>query len=195
MESQAENHALAFPVVKEEPVSWGIANIHPAFDHKAIVNPTTGKVFSIVSKDYRLIRHEDAIEQVEQVIGKYAELGRYFTCTEFYNDKGRMRRTYHFPDVSVEIRQRDRVNLQIHLLNSYDAVWMFMVLLGAFRLVCSNGLVVGKKFLHLKRRHVYGGRQADLEKEVSTALGRFESQTKQWAKWTNRRLTPSTRRP
>jgi len=61
---------LSFPEVIETPVSWGDLNLQRAEDFKAIVNPETGKVFSIVSKDYRLIRHEEAIEKIEGAHGK-----------------------------------------------------------------------------------------------------------------------------
>jgi hypothetical protein len=42
-----------FPEVSEVPVSWGEINLQLADKYKAIVNPKTDKVYSIVSKDYR----------------------------------------------------------------------------------------------------------------------------------------------
>jgi hypothetical protein len=50
-------------------------------------------------------------------------------------------------------------------------------------------MVVEKKFLHLRKRHIYGLDQIGLEEEVSTALDRFLLQTEQWKKWSNRPLT------
>ena len=58
-----------FPLVAEQPVFCGPKDKPwPAGKHKAIVDLATGKVFSIVSRDYRLIRHEDAIEFLEKAI-------------------------------------------------------------------------------------------------------------------------------
>lgn len=42
---------IQFPDVSEKPVAWGEINLQRADKFKAIVNPETGKVFSIVSKD------------------------------------------------------------------------------------------------------------------------------------------------
>lgn len=181
---------MNFPEVVEQPVMWGYhRDIHQADKYKAIVESNTGKLFSIVSQDYKLIRHEAAIEQVEEAIHAVPDLGEYQISTDFYNDGGRMRRTYRFPETSIKISEDDLVNPELHLFNSYDVTWPFMVLLGAFRFVCENGLVVGKKFLQVRKRHVFDLVQIDLEEEVSTALKRFSLQTEEWKRWAGQRLT------
>jgi len=187
-----ENSALAavsFPEVNEVPVSWGEINLQRADKYKAIVNPKIDKVYSIVSRDYKLIRHEDAVQRIERIIDKNLELGKYKTATEFYNDGARMRMIYRFYEKHVEIKKGDAVNPELHLFNSYDTTWPFIVLIGAFRFVCANGLVVGEKYLHLRKRHIYHFDEMDLKKQVSTALKRFKLQANQWKKWTDRQLT------
>jgi len=182
----------SFPEVSEVPVSWGEINLQRADQYKAIVNPETGKVYSIVSKDYKLVRHEDAVQRIESTIDENLELGKYKCATEFYNDGARMRMTYSFYEKSVEIKKGDTVNPELHLFNSYDTTWPFIVLIGAFRFVCTNGLVVGEKYLHLRKRHIYHFDEMDLNKQVSTALKRFKLQANQWEKWTGRQLTAKT---
>lgn len=184
--------AVSFPEVSEVPVSWGEINLQRADKYKAIVNPVTEKVYSIVSKDYKLIRHEDAIQRIESTIDENLELGKYITSTKFYNDGGRMRRTYRFYEKAVEIKKGDKVNPELHLFNSYDTTWPFIVLIGAFRFVCANGLVVGDKYLYLRKRHVYDFEQMDIKEQVSTALNGFNLQTNQWKRWTELRLTEKT---
>lgn len=75
------------------------------------------------------------------------------------------------------------------MFNSYDTSWPFIVILGAFRLVCSNGLVIGEKYLQIRKRHIYGLDQLNIKKQVSTALKRLKLQTNQWEKWANNELT------
>ena len=183
---------ITFPEVCETPVSWGDLNLQRAYNFKAIVNPKTGKVFSIVSKDYKLIRHEKAVQHIEDAINEYSELNNYKVTTEFYNEGARMRRDYCFHEVSVDIGVGDAVNPELQLLNSYDTTWPFIVILGAFRLVCANGLVVGEKYLNLRKRHVYDFDKMDVKEQVSTALKRFNFQAKQWQKWAELRLTEKT---
>ena len=184
--------ATSFPEVSEVPVSWGEINLQRANKYKAIVNPATEKVYSIVSKDYKLIRHEDAVQRIESAINKHPGLSKYRTDTEFYNNGGRMRMIYRFYEKSVEIKKDDTVNPELHLYNSYDITWPFIVLIGAFRFVCANGLVVGDKYLYLRKRHVYDFEQMDIKEQVSTALKRFNLQTNQWKRWTELRLTEKT---
>ena len=190
MKETPDTGEISFPEIVEQPVMWGYyKDLHQANKHKAIVNFDTGKLFSIVSNDYRLIRHEEAIEQIEKEIYEFPDLGKYEIYTRFYNDGGRMRRTYRFYGKGAKIEPNDHIIPELHLFNSYDVTWPFTVTLGAFRVICTNGLVVGKKFLHLRKRHVYELEQINVREEVSTALTRFDLQTKQWEEWANRQLT------
>ena len=190
MQKIADTEEISFPKVVEQPVMWGYyRDIHQADKYKAIVNPDTGKLFSVVSKDYKIIRHEEAIDQVEKAINETPDLGKYEIETEFYNDGGRMRQKYVFPDISVEIEDGDAVNPELQLFNSYDVTWPFILILGAFRIICTNGLIVGEKYLDIRKRHVFHFDQIDLKKQVSTALNRFNLQTAEWTKWACQQLT------
>ena len=193
MKEVTHKKEVVFPETKEQQVMWGYhRGLHQAANYKAIVNPQTGKLFSIVSKDYRLIRHEEAIEEVEKAIVETQELGRHEINTAFYNDGGRMLRTYRFSERSVEIVRGDLVNPELHLHNSYDTTWPFIVILGAYRLICKNGMVVHEKLFQVKKRHVYELKKLYLKDQVSTALSRFQLQTEQWREWANRELTERT---
>jgi len=183
---------LFFPEVCETPVSWGALNLQRAKKFKAIVNPETGKVFSIVSNDYKLIRHEEAVHHIENTLNKHPGLNYYKVKTEFYNEGARMRRRYCFHEILVKIGPGDAVNPELQLFNSYDTTWPFVVILGAFRIICVNGLVVGEKFLHLRKRHIQNFDRIDVKEQVSTALKRFNLQTKQWKRWAELRLTEKT---
>jgi hypothetical protein len=179
-----------FPNVGEMPVSWwkdGHARM--AENHKAIVNLDTGKLFSIVSKDYRIIRHEEAIAEMEEAISQTKDLGGYQAISEFTNDGGRMRRTYRFTGNAADIKKGDPIYPELHLFNSYDKTWPLFILLGALRVVCENGLVFGQGLLYLRRRHIYQLAEINVAEEVGTALKRFDQQARVWKGWTERRLT------
>ena len=101
-----------------------------------------------------------------------------------------MRRTYRLPEISVKIRQGAEVNPELHLFNSYDLTWPFIIHLGALRVVCQNGLVMGQEFLHLRKRHIYELGQINVAEEVGKALERFNQQTQEWKGWTEKKLAP-----
>jgi hypothetical protein len=182
-----------FPKVIEQPVSWGSQNKpQTAKGYKAIVDSDTGKVFSIVSNDYKIITHQQAIEQIESIITTNKDLGSYDLKVNFFNDGGRMRCTFTFPRIAAEIAKGDIVNLQIHLSNSYDVTWPFTVILGAIRLVCTNGLVVGEKILHIRKRHVYELDNLNIDQSMATATKRFQKQTGKWKDLDQIPLNPAT---
>lgn len=182
-----------FPEVVMRHVMWGEGKEVLRSDrYRAIADKRTNKLFSIVSSDYKLIRHEDAIENVEKAISENKDLGRYEVITKFYNGGGRMRRTYSFPKIKVEIKPEDNVNLKIELFNSYDVTWPFTLLLGAFSFVCSNGLVVEKKYYQLRKRHVFSLDKISVREGLSIAIRRFNMQTREWRRWTDVLLTPKS---
>ena len=98
-----------------------------------------------------------------------------------------MEMKYKFPKVEVDIDGKgDKVNPQLIVRNSYDGGWKFGLMLGAFRLVCSNGLVIGKTMYMLKQLHY---ESLDLDRvrlELGDALNKFSTQTKIWEKWVSR---------
>ena len=47
------------------------------------------------------------------------------------------------PDVKIEISKGDMMNPEIIIKNSYDGTSQVHILSGAFRLVCSNGMIIG----------------------------------------------------
>ena len=157
MKETPDTGKISFPEVVEQTVMWGYdKDFHELNKHKAIINFDTGKLFSIMSNDYRLIRHEEAIEQIEKAIYKVPDLGKFETPTRFYNDGVRMHRTYRFYEKAAEIEPNDYINPELRLFNSYDVTWQFIITLRAFRVICTNGMVVAEKFLCLRKRNVLG---------------------------------------
>ena len=182
-----------FPVVIEEPVSWGQEKtLHKAEHYKALVDHHTGNVFSIVTTDYKVIRHEEAIAFLDIELAKLSDLGRYEARTYLHNNGARMVREYIFPERTVEITKKDVIHPTINLYNSYDQSWSLTILLGAFRLVCKNGLVTGEKFFQLKRRHTRPIEEVQIRKDLSSALKRFNMQTQVWKRWSKKSLSENS---
>jgi hypothetical protein len=194
---KGENHMeqllldSTFPNVAIRQVLWSQGKeMHLSDRYRAIVDIKTNKLFSIVSSDYKLIRHEAAISDVETVLQMHRDLGKFIITTEFYNDGSRMRRTYCFPEVTVEISKGDSISLQLLLFNSYDMTWPFILLLGAFRWVCANGLVVGQKYYQFRRRHIFELADVAILDNLSDAIRRFKIIGQEWCHWSEKPLTP-----
>ncbi len=102
-----------FPNVGEQPVFWGNDRAEPA-------------------NAYKIIRHEEAICKVEKILNDHPEFAAYDTDTALYNEGGRLRKTYRFNNIKVEIQRGDWISAEFHLYNSYDLTWPFVLLLGAY---------------------------------------------------------------
>jgi hypothetical protein len=70
------------------------------------------------------------------------------------------------------ILNREGLTPEIVLRNSYNGTSCFEIMMGVFRLVCSNGLVVGTTYESLKVRHV-----GDVMPKVIAAMQSIQSQT------------------
>ena len=79
-----------------------------------------------------------------------------------FGDGARTKYTYVFPNTRVKVAKDDYVNPEIVINNSYDGSSAVGVLGGAFRLVCSNGLVIG--FLLGQTKNVHSVYNNSLDK-------------------------------
>jgi len=161
--------------------------------HQAIWNPETKEIFAISSKKYKLIKHEDVLENIEEVLDRENSMGPYSRIISLDKKGGRMRATYRFSEAEVEIKDAarsttDLVNPTIEVFNSYDLTWRHTVLLGAFRLICSNGLVVGETFMKFRKRHMQDLYLEDVKEALTVGVHQLEQQAISWEGWSEEKM-------
>jgi len=157
--------------------------------YKAIVNPDTDNVYSILSKDYIILQHDDAISKVQEDITKNPEFGTPIQEGPFlYKGGARMETRFVFPEVHIPIKNGDLVNPQIQVLNGYDGGQGFHVIFGAYRVVCSNGLTIGEKVLQVHQRHTRKVSNFLMNNLLSDSMHQFSMQTEIWKTWVNKTI-------
>lgn len=120
------------------------------------------KLYDVVSPRYQLVEHGAAIDAVEQALVKYFGKGKAPTFNvRTLNNGARLRAEVKLPLDPVRLGKQDVNELTLLMRNSYDRSAPFNATLGAFRLICSNGMKVGTTFGEITARHV-GGENADL---------------------------------
>ena len=87
--------------------------------------------------------------------------------------------------MDYEIGTGDIVKPTITIRNSYDLGWRFVMLFGAYRLVCSNGLFVGESFANYKKKHTGALDLRHMGHVLRHGLEDFKSQVDHWSAWTN----------
>ena len=181
--------SIKFPEIEIVPMNYNVkgGNVSP-LKKQAVVNTQTGQAYSFTGKNYNLIKHEQAIEHVLSAIPK--SWGKQKNSAWLSPDGGRLSVRIQFPKASEGIQAGDLVCPSIYLVNSYDKSWPFMVTFGAFRFVCSNGMVVGKKFGEYHRKHVGEFSQENLREMLDNSIEMFQDEVGRWRIWNEKPAMP-----
>jgi len=126
---------------------------HIITTHKAVVDEK-GNIISVVGKGYNVIQNADIIPDYERAIYR-SGLDTRGMERDIQQSHGGARTvvTYTFPAHRIEVKKDDPMDLKISVLNSYDGSWKFMSLVGALRLACLNGQVIGDFFSSFYGKH------------------------------------------
>jgi hypothetical protein len=163
-----ENKMNDFIQVKEEALwttdGYGTWNNH-APKHKAIVEEDTGRIISVVGKGYNLVQNSEIIPQYEDAIARSnLNTAGMYRDIQYSHDGARTIVSYTFPAHRIAVKEGDEMDLKITVLNSYDGSWKFMSLVGAFRLLCTNGQIIGDSFSSYYGKHT---KSLDVEYAIS----------------------------
>ena len=141
--SNLENNML-FPV-KEMPAMLGL---NDNTGHKFIVREDTEQVLSCMSNEYKLVTNQEVFEKSSEVIKEFEGT---LTETKIFGNGARARWRYRFPQ-TIKVGEDD-MHPEIIMGNSYDGTSQVYMMMGAYRLVCSNGMIIGVTFGKFNNRH------------------------------------------
>jgi len=170
-----------FPVEKRDLFFYNEEKEQDVVTHMAVIRTDTGAVLGVVGKDYTILDHKDIVDMADLVLARHNHTRKVILT----KNGARMFAKYRLTDYEIEIRPNDKVNPTITVMNSYDGSMRLTVEAGAFRLVCTNGLIVGKKLLRKVRKHL-GASMAvleHLEKHLLDAVAILEAVAPVWQKW------------
>lgn len=119
--------------------------------YKFIVREDTGQVLSCMTDNYRLIDNSMVIEKSDKIITKQ---GGKLKEVQSFGRGARSIVKYEFNNHKVKISNGDICTPEIVWANSYDGTVGLNIIAGAFRLVCTNGLVIGVVAEKYKNKHI-----------------------------------------
>jgi len=189
---------MYFPKVIERDVR--ISEFSPDFayptngalrDYKALVNPENNQTYSIVSRGYKLTRHEEVWEPiVNALVQAEHEFGKIHIDTQFPDDGAKMWTIVRFPNIQYEIKKGDLINPTLEFFNSYDLSWSIRSLFNAFRLLCLNGMKTIEKLFQFRKTHSQFYHSSDVVDMVRSSFRGYEKQALEWHKWTEIPVLP-----
>ncbi len=181
---------ITFPDVVLEPLWWGRRPENRAHGRFAIVDQNNDQVFNVCTDAYKPIYHEQVIKLAEDAAQALPEFGKAEVSIKVLANGGKLKVEVKFPEVDYEIKPGDVVNPKMDIMSSYDLGWKYSGMFGAYRLVCSNGLTVGKVFDKFKKRHLTSLDPGELSQTMLSGMSQFSEQTELWTKWADQQILP-----
>jgi hypothetical protein len=146
-----------------------------------------------MSEKYKLVKHEDVLEKVESVLDNNPAFGSYTRRVRLYKEGARMRTTYTFnQEIVVNVGKGDLIRPTLDVFGSYDRSCRHLLILGAFRVICSNGQVIGEKFAYIRKRHMPDLYLEDTTEALKVGMDALNTQKLTWEKWNDMPLELDT---
>jgi len=153
-----EDLAGLLPLVQRRPLVIPPGPPNPHYDlivrlpDRAFVDEIP---IGIVSKRYRLVQHRELLDSVIAGLTDAKLRWRSFRTDVRMTELGtRLHFTINLPDGYREPIGKDQLDLTIECLNSVDRSWALRVGMGWVRLVCGNGLFIGRLTASMRSPHV-----------------------------------------
>lgn len=139
----------------------------------------------VVSKNYALVPHtavlDEAVNALDAAKIAPAEVKAELKITEYGE---RMALSLYLPDkYRYDPGDGYPMSLRLECINSIDGSTRFRALMGWFRFVCSNGLIIGVTRSDMRRRHVGDFQIQDIGTVLTSGLNEAESEKKNFDKW------------
>ncbi len=132
---------------------------------QAVVDANTDHTFAIVKDGYKPVQHTEVLELLDTICEDFPEYGKPEKELWLSNHMGRMRVRYTFKDVNYEVRPGDSIHPTFESYASHDTSLAQRFDVGAYRLICTNGMKIGELFAKYKKKHV-----ESLDLEVAKAM-------------------------
>lgn len=151
----------------------------------------------VVSKSYQLLQHTEVLDFACAVLRKanlpldqvHTELG----LTEYGE---RMEPSLRLPEkYAFDPGDGHPMALRLECWNSVDGSTRFRALMGWFRVVCSNGLIIGVTHSDYRRRHVGDLQLADIGRVLTSGLQAAETEKARFTAWRATGVKPKQIKP
>lgn len=155
-----------FPIALSDVTSQGLE----VPKKLAVIREDTREVLGLVSRKYSVIRHDHVINALRKAVDSSANE----TITVERNG-ALLIAQYDLPKMQQEVKKGDIVQTRLIVRNSYDGQTTLSFWLGAMRLVCTNGMVVGDKFASFSKKHRGEMNMDSLAGDIAAVTSTFDT--------------------
>ena len=146
-----------------------------------------------VSKDYALVPQTAVLDAASKALTEAGSSAKETRAALEITEYGeRMRLSLFLPEkFSFDPGDGHPIAMRLECMNSVDGSTRFRALVGWFRLVCSNGLVIGITQSDLRRRHVGDLSPADVGMVLNSGISRADKEKKNFSQWRGLAVKPA----
>lgn len=148
----------------------------------------------VVSKAYTLVQHKEVFEAATKALEDSkipaSEVKASLNITEYGE---RMELSFCLPaQYNFDPGDGYPMALRMELLNSVDGSTRFQALLGWFRFVCSNGLIIGVTQSDIRYRHAGELQLGDVQNVLNAGLKKSDTEKKNFEDWRKKAISPNS---
>ena len=146
----------------------------------------------VVSKEYALLQHHEVVDVILRALAANEiaadEVDANLEITEYGE---RMALSVYLPHrYAFDPGDGHPMALRLECLNSVDGSTGFRALMGWFRFVCGNGLIIGVTRSDVRRRHVGEVALDDVAAVLQSGLAECEAEQKNFQLWRRTMVDP-----
>jgi hypothetical protein len=186
-DAQTLNNDLFFPV-KIVPLDTVLpSGMHSSKGEQAVIRTDTNEIVKVHGARYHLIKNEDVYEDVQQTLFNHPDIDHngVIIKDQVARAGGLSIRSYIFPEHEIKMKAGDSTQLRINVINSYDGSSGLRICTGGYRLVCSNGQIIGDAISDYRTQHTSGFARQAVEPRIAASLTNFLNTGDQWRAWVN----------
>ena len=154
-----------------------------------LFNHDRSKLLDVVSPRYQVIQHSEAFDQINSGLMDYFETLDIKSTVRSLDGGVRIRAEFKLPIAPIKLGRADINEITMVMQNSYDRSLVFSAELGAFRLICSNGMKIGQSFGSIKLRHLYAPDSSTLLEDLDRMIARAPLLKDKWEEWSDTKIS------
>lgn len=189
LEIQSRYPKLDFPDPVLEPVWKGKRPTELISGRYAIYNQKDNSFYSFCTDQYKLVHHEEIVKMVEETVKKFPEYGEAIITPRLYKDGAMIAVKATFPDVEFEVRKGDILNPTMDAFSSVDCGKKLLSRQGVFRVICSNGAMIGEILSKYSKRHLLSVDLEEMEESLKVGMTMFSEQQGLWKRWVETKVS------
>ena len=173
---------ITMPMIQHFP---DLGEITEFKEKQVVLSHDHKRLFSVISDRAIVVPHTDAVEMINNAIEQaYGEPPKEINIVSMKRG-AQIKTRFELPQEPViSLTGGDDTTLQVLMFNSYDRALPFKLRVGAYRLICSNGSVVGDDIASIKGKDILADwSPTGLSNKIADMVKAAQSVTKIWERW------------